>query len=129
MFFLISNLTMEKYYSNFYVQFIVGSVCYAFTYGILSDVISSETYNSYKYYLLFLIIIDTSYFIYKKKYHTEKIEPKIEINTEINTSSSNINTESIKLETENSEMMLNTMSDNSESNASENSIFLSENSS
>ena len=64
MFFLITHIFIGKYYPNVVTQFIIGCICYVVSFLIISDVISHETYEQYKYYGLSLIGIDTAYLIY-----------------------------------------------------------------
>ena len=77
MFFLITNIVIGKYYPNLFTQFVVGFVCYLFAFFILKDFISPDTYQMYKYYILFLIGIDAIFLVYRAKSQnipTEKIE-------------------------------------------------------
>lgn len=67
MFFLITNITIGKYYPNLFTQLVLGCICYIISFLFLKDFISCETYDKYKYYALCLIIIDSSYLFYKSK--------------------------------------------------------------
>jgi len=68
MLFLIINLTIGKYYPKFLTQFIFGCVIYIFLLFIVTDFISDQIYEKYKYYALSLFVIDVTYLIYKTKY-------------------------------------------------------------
>lgn len=65
MFFLITNITIGKYYNHFLTQFIVGCVFYTITFFIIKDLISATTFEKYKYYFLSIVGIDVSYLVYK----------------------------------------------------------------
>ena len=65
MFFLITNITIGKYYNHFLTQFIVGCVFYTITFFIIKDLISNATFEKYKYYFLAVVGIDASYLVYK----------------------------------------------------------------
>lgn len=72
MFFLITNLSIGKYYPNIMAQFIFGIVCYAIFFFIAKDFISNKTYETYKYYVMVLIVVDTSFLLYRYKYDSGK---------------------------------------------------------
>lgn len=67
MFFLITHITVGKYYTNFFTQFVIGCTCYMIFFLMLRDLISSQTYEKYKYYIFILIFVDLSFIIYKAK--------------------------------------------------------------
>jgi len=99
MFFLTTNILIGKYYPNLFTQFIIGCACYILSFLIIKDIITLDNYKQYKYHVLCLIVIDTSYLIYltNRKRHVqnintqyEKIEPnqKLEnISTDLKTGS------------------------------------------
>ena len=64
MFFLMTNLVVRKYYSRIVTQFIIGCTCYIVIFFIIKDLISENIYEKYKYYVLFLIIVDTMFLLY-----------------------------------------------------------------
>ena len=67
MFFLTTQVLIGKYYQNVFTQFIIGCTFYMLTFLIIKDIISNNSFNEHKYYILILIIIDASYMIYKIK--------------------------------------------------------------
>ena len=72
MFFLITNISIGKYYPNIVTQFIFGIVCYSVVLFILKDFISVEIYEEYKYYAGIAIIVDTTFLLYQYKYNSIK---------------------------------------------------------
>lgn len=72
MFFLLTNISIGKYYPDIMTQFILGVVCYAIVFFILKDFITVKNYEAYKYYLGTAIIIDTTFLLYQYKYNSIK---------------------------------------------------------
>jgi hypothetical protein len=72
MFFLLTNISIGKYYPDIMTQFILGVVCYAIVFFILKDFITAKNYEAYKYYLGTAIIIDTTFLLYQYKYNSIK---------------------------------------------------------
>lgn len=72
MFFLLTNISIGKYYPDIMTQFILGVVCYAIIFFILKDFITVKNYEAYKYYLGTAIIIDTTFLLYQYKYNSIK---------------------------------------------------------
>ncbi len=67
MFFLITNIVIGKYYPSLVTQLIIGCACYALSFFIIKDVMDSESFNEYKYYILSLIAADIIFITYKAK--------------------------------------------------------------
>ena len=65
MFFLITHIIIGKYYPSLFTQFIIGCSCYVLSFLILKDMISSETFDQYKYYAVSLVAVDTAFMVYK----------------------------------------------------------------
>lgn len=57
-------MIVGKYYPSILTQFIIGCTCYALSFFILKDLITSNTYDQYKYHILALIGIDSSFLLY-----------------------------------------------------------------
>lgn len=74
MFFLITHITVGKYYPSFFTQFIIGCAFYAVSFLVLRDLISGNFYGQYRYHILFLIIIDASFLFYKAKTSSKSSE-------------------------------------------------------
>lgn len=72
MFFLLTNISIGKYYPDIMTQFILGVVCYAIVFFILKDFITVKNYEAYKYYLGTAIVIDTTFLLYQYKYNSIK---------------------------------------------------------
>lgn len=67
MFFLITHILIGKYYPSLMTQFIIGCTCYVLSFFIIKDIINNEFFEQYKYYALFLIVVDTTFIIYETK--------------------------------------------------------------
>ena len=80
MFFLITNITVGKYYHNFLTQFIIGCIFYIATFISFSvkGFVTIATYEKYKYHFLTLIIVDVLYLLYR--YNTAHKEMDIHSN-------------------------------------------------
>jgi hypothetical protein len=67
MFFLITNTVIGKYYPNLVTQLILGFTCYMLSFLIIKDVIGTQCFNEYKYYILLLAVADVIFIVYKAK--------------------------------------------------------------
>jgi len=108
MFFLITHLIMEKYYPDIMSQFLVGSICYIFSYFILKDTIINI--DQYKYYFLFVVVIDSLYLWKQQKNESPSLNmeepPKlVSEEKELTPTEENINS-SIQLATDSSDIFL-----------------------
>jgi len=73
---------IDKYYPQFFTQFIIGVVCYIIVFLILSELVPTMTYTEYKYHLFSLIGIDLAYLVYVARFqknffpfNTTSVEP------------------------------------------------------
>lgn len=101
MFFLITHLLVGKYYPNLSTQLIIGCLCYAIIFIMLRDIVTSDFYENYKYYIFLLICVDLVFLIYKTK---SKITPSGTSSSTKNNyiiSSDNQNNSSTKIKKEN----------------------------
>ena len=73
MFFLISHLTLHKYYPKLFTQFMIGMVFYTISFIIMTDLIEWDTYENYKYHILSMIFIDVSYLVYSSRHQLEEV--------------------------------------------------------
>lgn len=74
MFFLITNIFIDKYYPSIITQFVIGCVFYILLFFIIKDIISVDYINNYKYYALILVIVDFIFIIYKAKTSYDNIQ-------------------------------------------------------
>ena len=69
----MTNITVGKYYPSLFTQFIIGCILYIFSFFMITDIISSDSYQKYKYYIFILIIVDAAFLIYLAKYYKTTI--------------------------------------------------------
>jgi hypothetical protein len=61
-------MSIYKYYPSMLTQFIIGCTCYVISFFIIKDIISLSIYEKYKYHIMALLMIDTSFLLYKHVY-------------------------------------------------------------
>ncbi len=58
MFFLMSHIIVNKYYPGISSQIIIGCICYILFFLIMSDLLSDDICEQYRYYIYTVAIID-----------------------------------------------------------------------
>ncbi len=74
MFFLLTNIAIGKKYPSITTNFIIGLIAYLITIAIFVKVIGKIKAQSYIYYLVGIVIIDTAFLIYQYKFNSKKIK-------------------------------------------------------
>jgi undecaprenyl pyrophosphate phosphatase UppP len=126
MFFLLTNLAIKKYTSNFIVQILIGLFIYIILLLVLKDVSSEETLNKYKYYIIILAVLDIMLLLYmtrkKKEIDSNK---KTEENSDTESDDYNIGHELSPSSDQNLSSIFSSLDDKSNSDLSDSSMNLS----
>jgi undecaprenyl pyrophosphate phosphatase UppP len=127
MFFLLTNLAIKKYTSNFVVQILVGLFIYIILLLVLKDVSSEETLNKYKYYIIILAVLDIMLLLYMTRKKTKEINlnKKSEENSDTESDDYKISHELSPSSDQNLSSMFSSSDEKSDSDLSDSSMKLS----
>jgi hypothetical protein len=63
-----------KYYKSSLIQIIIGCSCYIISLLIISEFISTAIYETYKYHIFILVLMDMCFMIYNIRYSEKEVK-------------------------------------------------------